>query len=53
MKDDRKIIGYCAYDKSPIYENDDCIVHEGEMYHKENFKQMNTFYDPLGDLDND
>jgi len=37
--DDRSLIGYCAYNKSEIYEGDDYIIHNGQMFHRENFLQ--------------
>lgn len=38
---EREIIGYCAYSKDPIYEGDDTVEWQGQLYHRENFIQMN------------
>lgn len=36
---DKKILGYCAYNKTPIHEGDDVVRYRGELYLKENFIQ--------------
>jgi hypothetical protein len=41
QQDERQIIGYCGYDKSEIREGDDVVRYKGQMYHRENFIQMN------------
>ena len=47
MTEDREIIGWDAYDKSPIYDGEPFVVEGDLMYHLANFKQKNTYYDPF------
>jgi hypothetical protein len=51
MNDEREPIGWCSYDKSPIYENDDYLRYKGRLYHRFNFLQMNL--DERGNWIND
>ena len=46
-----KIIGYCTYCKDPIHEGDRYVIFEDEMYEVECFKQMETYYDPMEDIE--
>jgi hypothetical protein len=39
---EREIIGYCAYSKDPIYEGDDYVEYQGQLYLKEYFIIMNV-----------
>ena len=38
---ERELIGYDSYDKSEIYQGDDYVKYHGQLYHRENFVQMN------------
>lgn len=44
----REIIGFCAYDKSEILEGDEVVEYKGQLYHKDNFIQMNLGLDSPG-----
>ena len=39
VKQEKQLIGYCAYNKEEIHEGDDIVIHKGKMYLRENFIQ--------------
>jgi hypothetical protein len=39
IKQERQLLGYCFYDKSEIYEDDDIVRYQGNLYHRANFLQ--------------
>lgn len=45
----RRILGYCAYCKSPIYEDEGYVIEGSEVFHPECLEQKKTYYDPYGD----
>lgn len=49
MNNDKNIIGYCNYCKEEILKDEPYVVYDGIKYHRECFKQMNTFIDAFGD----
>lgn len=44
----RLLRGYCGYDKTEIYDDDDYVEYRGQLYHRENFVQMNLGVDGQG-----
>lgn len=44
----RLLIGYCAYNKSPIYDDDDYIEYKGKLFLRDNFVQASL--DGLGNI---
>ncbi len=42
MDKSRKLIGYCSYCKSPIFEGDNYVVREGCLYELDCWTQMNN-----------
>jgi hypothetical protein len=44
----REVIGYCGYDHSEIFEDDEYVEYKGQLYHKANFLQMNLGLDTPG-----
>jgi hypothetical protein len=53
MYQEDKIINWCSYCHSEIFNNEDFICIKGKCYHRECFKQMKTIYDPFYFLDDD
>lgn len=45
----RNIIGYCAYCKAEIYEDDVYVVRSNNFYHKKCDKLIYTDYEPDND----
>jgi hypothetical protein len=41
----RRIIGYCAYCKDPIYDDEKLSKYKGRKYHEFCLEQMNSYYD--------
>lgn len=49
---DKEIL-YCSYCKDKIRLDDDLMFDDEKPYHKDCFKQMNTFYSPLEGFKNE
>jgi len=45
--EDLNIIGWCDYCHSEIFPWDKYVIENGRLYHKECFKQKETYWDPL------
>lgn len=48
-QDDSKIIGYCVYCKSEIYEDDVYVVRSNNLYHKKCDNLIYADYEPNED----
>jgi hypothetical protein len=44
-----KTIGYCAYCKNEIFEDEEYLIEGSEIYHPDCLEQKNTYYDSFED----